>query len=138
MNLLDDEAWLERTWPPERPGYVWRRKRVAGEHLGAGLIELPPGEKAILSMQMPAEFVIVFEPVTHAAKFLDVKGEPTRERQNVSIVFNKIRAPTPGTPGWPWGRLGIPATRAGARPPPRRRLEPGSGGIAGPRSLGRP
>jgi uncharacterized cupin superfamily protein len=26
------------------PGYVWRRKRVAGEHLGAGLIELPPGE----------------------------------------------------------------------------------------------
>jgi uncharacterized cupin superfamily protein len=44
MNLLDDEGWLERTWPPERPGYVWRRKRVAGEHLGAGLIELPPGE----------------------------------------------------------------------------------------------
>jgi uncharacterized cupin superfamily protein len=44
MNLFDDESWLERTWPPERPGYVWRRKRVAGEHLGAGLIELPPGE----------------------------------------------------------------------------------------------
>lgn len=44
MNLLDDEDWLERTWPPERPGYRWRRKRVAGEHLGAGLIELPPGE----------------------------------------------------------------------------------------------
>ncbi len=57
-------------------------------------VELPPGEKAILSMQMPAEFVIVFEPVTHAAQFLDVKGEPTRERQNVSIVFNKVRAPT--------------------------------------------
>jgi len=44
MNLLDDAGWLERTWPPERPGYLWRRKRVAGEHLGAGLIELPPGE----------------------------------------------------------------------------------------------
>jgi uncharacterized cupin superfamily protein len=44
MNLLDDEGWLERTWPPERPGYLWRRKRVAAEHLGAGLIELPPGE----------------------------------------------------------------------------------------------
>jgi len=44
MNLLDDEGWLERTWPPERPGYAWRRKRVAGEHLGAGLFELPPGE----------------------------------------------------------------------------------------------
>ena len=46
MNLLDDDGWLERTWPPERPGYLWRRKRVAGEHLGAGLIELPPGESA--------------------------------------------------------------------------------------------
>ena len=44
MNLLDDEAWLERTSPPEHQGYVWRRKRVAGQHLGAGLIELPPGE----------------------------------------------------------------------------------------------
>ena len=44
MNVLDDDGWLERTWPPERPGYLWRRKRVAGEHLGAGLIELPPGQ----------------------------------------------------------------------------------------------
>lgn len=44
MNLLDDDGWLERAWPPERPGYVWRRKRVAGAHLGAGLFELPPGQ----------------------------------------------------------------------------------------------
>ena len=44
-------------------------------------VELPPGERALISLQLPAEFVIVFEPVTHAAQFLDVKGEPTRERQ---------------------------------------------------------
>jgi uncharacterized cupin superfamily protein len=44
INLLDDQGWIDRTWPPERPGYSWRRKRVAGEHLGAGLIELPPDE----------------------------------------------------------------------------------------------
>jgi len=44
INLLDADGWLERTWPPERPGYVWRRKRVAGEHLGASLYELRPGE----------------------------------------------------------------------------------------------
>ena len=44
MNLLDDEGWIERTWPPERPGFSWRRKRIAGEHLGASLYELPPGE----------------------------------------------------------------------------------------------
>lgn len=44
INLLDDADWLERNWPPEHPGFVWRRKRVAGEHLGASLYELPPGE----------------------------------------------------------------------------------------------
>src|SRR6201987_5791355 len=29
-------------------------------------VELPPGEKALLSLQLPAEFVIVIDPVTHA------------------------------------------------------------------------
>jgi class 3 adenylate cyclase len=57
-------------------------------------IELPPGEKAILSLTLPAEFVIVFEPVMHAVQFLDVKGEPTRERQNLSIILEKDAAPT--------------------------------------------
>ncbi len=52
-------------------------------------LELPPGEKAVISLQLPAEFVIVFEPVTHAAQFIDVKGSPTRERQNLSMVFDR-------------------------------------------------
>jgi class 3 adenylate cyclase len=57
-------------------------------------IELPPGEKALLSLQLPAEFVIVVDPVTHRTQFLDVKGQPTRERQNLSLVFDKLHAPT--------------------------------------------
>ena len=57
-------------------------------------VELPPGEKALLSLQLPAEFVIVVDPVTHGTQFLDVKGEPTRERQNLSLVFDRLRAPT--------------------------------------------
>ena len=57
-------------------------------------VELPPGEKALLSLQLPAEFVILVDPVTHGTQFLDVKGEPTRERQNLSLVFDKLRAPT--------------------------------------------
>ena len=57
-------------------------------------IELPPGEKAQMSLQLPPEFVIAFEPVTHAAHFIDVKGEPTRERQSLSLTYNRIRAPT--------------------------------------------
>ncbi len=52
------------------------------EKISIEAIELPPGEKALISLQLPAEFVIVFEPVTHAAHFIDVKGEPTRERQS--------------------------------------------------------
>src|ERR1700692_2671891 len=58
-----------------------------GEEITLDTLELPAGEKAQLSLQLPAEFLIVFEPVSHAAQFLDVKGEPTRERQNRAIVL---------------------------------------------------
>jgi class 3 adenylate cyclase len=56
-------------------------------------LELPSGEKAVLSLQLPPQFVIVFEPVTHAAQFIDVQGEPTKERQQLSLIYNKIQAP---------------------------------------------
>jgi class 3 adenylate cyclase len=56
-------------------------------------IELPPGARAVLSVQLPSDFVIVFDPVTHGTQFLDIKGEPTRERQTLSMVFNKVKAP---------------------------------------------
>jgi class 3 adenylate cyclase len=56
-------------------------------------IEVPPGEKAVLSVQLPSDFVILFDPVTHGTQFIDVKGEPTRERQTLSMVFNKVKAP---------------------------------------------
>jgi class 3 adenylate cyclase len=58
------------------------------------LIELPPGEKKTLSLTLAAEFLIVFDPVTHLAQFIEVKGEPTRERQSMSIVFNKSHVHT--------------------------------------------
>src|SRR6266481_9378327 len=68
-------------------------ERLADE-ITLDTLELPAGEKAQLSLQLPAEFLILFEPVTHAAQFIDVKGEPTRERQNLSVVFNEVSAPT--------------------------------------------
>ena len=49
------------------------------EEITIGSIELPAGESGVLS-QLPSEFIIVFEPVTHSAYFLDVKAataEPT-------------------------------------------------------------
>jgi class 3 adenylate cyclase len=65
-----------------------------GQEMTLDTLELPAGEKAQLSLQLPAAFLIVFEPVTHAAQFIDVRGEPTRERQNLSLVFNDVKAPT--------------------------------------------
>ncbi len=64
------------------------------EEISLDSIELPGGEKAQMSLHMPAQFLIVFEPVTHAAHFIDVKGEPTKERQNLALVFNKVQAKT--------------------------------------------
>jgi class 3 adenylate cyclase len=52
-------------------------------------VELPPGEKAILSIQLPEEYIVVFEPMTHSVQFLDVRGEPTRERQALSIIIDR-------------------------------------------------
>lgn len=52
-------------------------------------VELGAGEKGVLSIQQPAEFLIIFEPVTHSAQFIDVKGEPTRERQSLSLSFDR-------------------------------------------------
>jgi class 3 adenylate cyclase len=64
------------------------------EEITLDTLELPGHEKAQLSLQLPAEFLIIFEPVTHAAQFIDVKREPTRERQNLSVVFTGLKAPT--------------------------------------------
>lgn len=65
-------------------GYEQQVDRFIIDH-----VELLPGEKAVLSVQLPAEFVIVFEPVTHSVQFIDVKGEPTRERQSLSIGYDR-------------------------------------------------
>jgi class 3 adenylate cyclase len=56
-------------------------------------VDLPPGERAILSLQAPAGTLIVFDPVTHTAQFLDVSGEETSERQNLSVIFKKVQVP---------------------------------------------
>ena len=45
INLLDNKGWLERTHPPVREGFDWKRKRVAGEQIGASLYELGPGQR---------------------------------------------------------------------------------------------
>ena len=74
--------------PQDQPGQrseQQRHRRGRRDHhpseggVGAD-VELPPTGKAQLSLQLPADFVIILDPVTHTTQFLDVKGEPTHER----------------------------------------------------------
>jgi class 3 adenylate cyclase len=67
------------------------------EEITLDMLELPAGEKAVLSLQLPAGFVILFEPVTHWAQFFNVNGEPRRERQNLTVLFNKLPSHTQTT-----------------------------------------
>jgi class 3 adenylate cyclase len=60
-------------------------------------VELPAGEKAQVSLQLPAGSVILFDPVTHAAQYFDVKGEPTSERRTLSYAYSKVKAATEST-----------------------------------------
>ena len=64
------------------------------EEVTLDALELPAGEKAVLSLQLPSDFIIIFEPVTHSAHFIDVQGEPTRERQQLGLLFNRAHPPT--------------------------------------------
>ena len=57
------------------------------------MIELEPGEKAFLSLQLPAEFVIIFDAVTHSTQFIEVQGEPTQERRHLSMVISEGHTP---------------------------------------------
>ena len=50
-------------------------------------MELGASEKAAMSLSLAKGFAIVFDPVTHSSLFLNVDGEETRERRNLSLVF---------------------------------------------------
>src|SRR5450631_2584584 len=67
------------------------------EEVTLDALELAAGERAVLSLQLPPQFIIVFEPVTHSAHFIDVQGEPTRERQQLALLYNKAHPPTGST-----------------------------------------
>jgi class 3 adenylate cyclase len=67
------------------------------EEVTLDALELAAGERAVLSLQLPPQFIIVFEPVTHSAHFIDVQGEPIKERQQLALLYNKAHPPTGST-----------------------------------------
>jgi class 3 adenylate cyclase len=52
-------------------------------------MELAPGERAVMSLTLPEGYIIVFEPVTHAVQFVPVSGEPVRERQALTVIYDR-------------------------------------------------
>jgi class 3 adenylate cyclase len=56
-------------------------------------LELSAGEKAVLSLQLPEGYVIVFDPVLHMSQHIEVNGEPARESQSLSFVMTKDHPP---------------------------------------------
>ena len=58
------------------------------------ILELPAGQKAFLTVLLPGGSIVCFEPVTHSAHFLQVSGEPTRDRQMLSLTYNEVSAPS--------------------------------------------
>src|SRR5947208_8366914 len=57
-------------------------------------LELSAGEKAVLSLQLPEGYVIVFDPVLHMSQYVEVTGEATRKPQSLAFVMTKDHAPT--------------------------------------------
>ncbi|HEX4765821.1 MAG TPA: DUF5939 domain-containing protein [Lichenihabitans sp.] len=63
------------------------------EHAAKAMLEtaeLEAGERMILALQLPSAPVIVFDAVTHTANHVEIAGEPTRERQDLAMVFDSV------------------------------------------------
>lgn len=78
MNLLDDQGWMSEDisgqYDAPRPGFARKRKRVAGDHLGASLYSLPPGQ---------ATFPYHYE-LGNDELLVVIKGRPTLRTPNGS------------------------------------------------------
>jgi hypothetical protein len=55
--------------------------------------ELLPGEKVVLSLQLPEGEVDLFDPVLHMSQHLEVKGELARKSQSLSFVMTRDHPP---------------------------------------------
>ncbi len=64
------------------------------ENATLDILELPPGQRAQLTVVLSEGKIVCFEPVTHAANFFTIAGEPTKDRQTLSIAYNELLAPT--------------------------------------------
>lgn len=56
--------------------------------------ELPAHEKAEIDLMLPAQFIILFEPVTHSAHFIEVQGDATDQLRELTLTYKSEHATT--------------------------------------------
>lgn len=66
----------------------------AMEEATLDVLDLPAGQKAFLTVLLPEGEVVCFEPVTHAAHFMHVSGETTKDRQSLAVTYNELSPPS--------------------------------------------
>jgi class 3 adenylate cyclase len=57
------------------------------EEVTLDAIELEPGERAVMSLTLPAGNIIILDPISHSTRVLQVEGEEAHERRNVSVIL---------------------------------------------------
>jgi class 3 adenylate cyclase len=58
-------------------------------------VEVPPGERIRLTIDLPSDFIIVFDPVTHGTQFIEVENKPADAPQSLSIAFSMTATDKP-------------------------------------------
>src|SRR5215467_12965313 len=52
-----------------------------------GTLELSPGEKVVLGLELPEGFVDVYDSVVNMSLFMEIKGEPAGEGQSLCFIM---------------------------------------------------
>ena len=56
-------------------------------------LEIAPGEKVVLSLDLPEGVIDVFDPVVNMSQSIEVKGEPANQSQSLSFIMTRDHAP---------------------------------------------
>jgi hypothetical protein len=72
------------------------------DEIAVETLELPPGERAIISLQVSQGLYMIQDLVTHSVQHLDIKGEQTKEKQTSAVYHrpNLGAPPENGDASW--------------------------------------
>jgi len=96
--------------PDQLPPLEYLRQLCLGSHLmvpadfetffdeiAVETLELSPGERAIISLQVSQGLYMIHDLVTHSVQHLDIKGEQTKEKQHLPFIIDRTWVQHPKT-----------------------------------------